>query len=105
MNKGPNINLSINSLNSLFGSLGNFIRRYGVLLFFVANVALYSFIIWRIGSLNSVVADQESVDQKLQTSFRLKIDQNSVDKIQQLKDQNISVQSLFESARKNPFQE
>lgn len=105
MNKGPNINLSTDAIAAQLKYVKTFFARYGVLLFFVANIALYSFIIWQIGALNSVAADQESVDEKLQSGFRLKIDQDSVNKIQQLQDQNIAVQSLFKSARENPFQE
>ncbi len=105
MNKDLNINLSTASITTSLKHLKNFFGRYGAFLFLITSILLYSFIVWKIGAFNSVSANQESVDEKLQAGFRLRIDQDSVNKIQQLQDQNIAVQSLFKSARENPFQE
>ena len=43
--------------------------------------------------------------QKVKTVKLPKIDENAVKNIEQLEDQNIEVQSLFNEARNNPFSE
>lgn len=81
------------------------VQRYSVLIFILGMVVLYSFLIFSIGQASQTEPTEEAVAEQLKTVKRLKIDQQSIDKIQQLKDQSVSVKSLFESARDNPFQE
>lgn len=81
------------------------LQRYQVVLFIVAIVGLYGFLVMQISTASQSEPTQSQIDEQLGTVKRLKIDQSSIDKIQQLKDQNVVVQSLFETARENPFQE
>lgn len=100
----------LNTLNikaipaKLFGFL-RVLRRYAVFIFIVALLAMYSFLVWRINMLTELEPSEDSVTEKLQTVKRPKIDQAAVDKIQQLEDNSVEVQTLFQQARENPFQE
>ena len=80
------------------------LKIYASFLAVVIILLIYSFLVYRVSVLSQVEPDDTAVAEKF-TAKRLKIDQNSVDKLEQLEDQNVGVQSLFESARENPFQD
>ncbi len=85
--------------------LFRFLKRYAVLIFIVAIVGIYGFLVFRINSLVQTEPSEDAVTEKLQNVKRPKIDQSAIDKIQQLQGQNIEVKSLFDQARNNPFSE
>lgn len=86
-------------------SLLNKLRQYVVFVFIVALLLVYSLLVFRINQLNNQVPNKDDVTAKLKTVQRPKIDQSAIDKIQQLQDNSTNVQSLFNKARDNPFQE
>lgn len=88
-------------LKTLFYEL----KRYTVVIFIVVLVIIYGFLAFKIGTISSIEPDEADVAEQLKGTKQLQVDQEAIDKILQLKDQNIAVQSLFESARDNPFQE
>jgi len=61
--------------------------------------------VFRINQYSHTEPADSAVQEKLQTTKRPKVDQAVLDKIQQLQDQNVQVQSLFDQARNNPFNE
>jgi hypothetical protein len=81
------------------------IKRYRILIFILALLGIYTFLIIRIGKITQTEPSSASVDEKQKTVQRLKIDQVSVNKMLQLEDHNVEVKSLFEQARNNPFNE
>jgi len=81
------------------------LRQYAVLVFVVALVAMYGYLVFRINTLTGQEPSEDAIAQKLQAVKRPKIDQSAIDKIQQLQDNSVEVQSLFQQARDNPFQE
>lgn len=84
--------------------IDSFVSRYAGFCFIILITLLYCFFVIRINSLAKAEPSDQDVQQTSSTK-RLKIDQDAVDKIQQLEDQNVRVQSLFEEARDNPFQD
>ena len=80
-------------------------KRYVAMMFIACLVGACGFLLLRVNSLASGEPDDDAVAERLKTVQRPKLDQAAVDKIQQLKDQNIEVQSLFDQARQNPFAE
>lgn len=81
------------------------LQRYAWFLFIVGILLLYSFLVARISMLSDPKPDEAAVTEQMNTVKRLKIDQSSINRIEELEDQNIGVQSLFEAARDNPFQD
>lgn len=89
------------------------IRRYGrtlgtykAFLFFLALATLYGFIIWRINVLSNAPPSQSDIlSASKQAPIQPHIDPATVSKIQSLQDNSVNVQSLFNQARQNPFQE
>lgn len=81
------------------------LKRYTVVIFIVILVIIYGFLAFKIGSISRTEPNEADVASQLEGTKQLQVDQEAINKIEQLKDQNIAVQSLFESARDNPFQE
>lgn len=80
-------------------------RRYSALLFILAIVSIYGFLVFRINSLTQLEPSDDAILEKLNTVKRPKVDQSAIDKINQLQGQNIEVKTLFDQARSNPFNE
>lgn len=74
-------------------------------IFILTIISLSGFLIFEINRLTAKEPTSEQISEQLETIKRLKIDQDTIDKIEQLEDQNIAVQSLFQAARDNPFQD
>lgn len=99
------MNIDTNSIKKWFHTAGSWLGHYRILLFFVLLAAVYGFLVFRINSLNSAQPTDSSVASKAQSFRNPHIDSETVQKIQQLQDNSVNVQALFDQARQNPFQE
>ncbi|HSX05753.1 MAG TPA: hypothetical protein VLF69_04760 [Candidatus Saccharimonadales bacterium] len=99
--KNGGINLA--SLGTAFSGVGRKIGAYRAFLFFLAVMVLYSFIVWRINVFSNTPASQS--EKAAQTTAQPHIDPATVAKMQNLQDNSVSVQTLFDQARQNPFHE
>lgn len=81
------------------------LQKYLLIASFVLVLSLYGFLVLQISNASQSEPNQDEITLQLSKVKRLRIDQESIDKIQQLQDQNVVVQSLFEEARNNPFKE
>ncbi len=81
------------------------LKRYSVLLTLLLVAATYGFLVWRIHVLANQEPSEDAVTEQVQTKKLPRIDQNAINKIQQLQDNSVDVKALFEQARNNPFQE
>ncbi len=97
-------NIDIKQLTVLGQKAAGMAQRYASFIFILSILFIYVFLVFRVGMLAQAEPSEDAVAEKANTVKRLKLDQPSIDKIQQLQDQNIGVKSLFESARDNPFQ-
>jgi hypothetical protein len=79
------------------------ISAYKVFLFFLAVASLYGYILWRINAFSNTPASQS--EETAQSTPQPHIDAATIEKIQSLQDNSVSVQTLFDNARQNPFQE
>jgi zona occludens toxin (predicted ATPase) len=80
-------------------------RQYRVLFFIVALAAVYGFVVYRINVLSQSSPNPNDVSLQLQATRTPKVDPNVISKIQQLQDNSVNVQALFDQARNNPFNE
>ncbi len=102
MNK-PALNLDLKEILKSLRRSEMIVEKYLPIVAFVLIFGIYGFLILQISKATQ--KDVVTTTSQAETIKRLKIDQASIDKIQKLEDQNVSVKSLFESARNNPFQE
>jgi len=83
----------------------NQVAQLRVPLFIFTVMVLYIFVTWRVNVLSNVEPTDAQVSSKISETKSPRIDQSTVDKIRQLQDNSVSVQTLFNEARQNPFQE
>lgn len=80
-------------------------KKYASFAFILIILLMYTFLVYRISKFSLAEPNTGSIEQQLQSSGKLKIDQDSINKILKLEEQNVNVQSLFEGARDNPFED
>jgi len=80
------------------------LQRYTIIVFLIFVAALYGFLLLRINSLTNEQPSQDAVTSDVKAANVPHIDQSVVQQIQSLQDNSVSVQSLFDNARNNPFQ-
>lgn len=103
--KNGNIDLDIKKILSSLIKYEKIGQKYIPIFSFIVIFGLYGFLVMQISNATKQEPSQEEITLQLSTIKRLRIDQESIDKIQKLEDQNIVVQSLFETARNDPFKE
>ena len=81
------------------------VHRYSVVIFLLFLIGIYGFLAWRVVTLDKTEPDPADISAQLKTASVPHIDADVVAKIQALQDNSVSVQSLFDEARQNPFQE
>lgn len=101
--KNKDMNLNMGAVGPLAKKYLRQFRRYSAFIFFLLVAALYGFIVWRINVLSNMPPSQSEKTAKV--SAQPHIDAATVKKIQSLQDNSVSVQSLFDAARQNPFNE
>lgn len=92
------------SKDVIFGYLRT-IRRYSALLFILLLLVIYGFLAWRISQLMQREPDQTAIATELKTVGVPKVNEDVIKKMEQLEDNSVSAQTLFDEARKNPFYE
>lgn len=80
-------------------------KKYMRFMFFLFLALLVGFLLLQIRNYTQTEPNDDAVTEKLKTVQRPHIDADALAKIQQLQDQNVQVQSLFQQARDNPFSE
>lgn len=101
--KNKDLNLNLGNLGTSLKGFASKINAYRAFIFFLIVAALYGYILYRINTLSNLPPAQS--DASAQASAQPHIDQVTVEKIQNLQDNSVSVQSLFDQARQNPFNE
>lgn len=90
----------IDNLSKLIGRL----RRHSLVIFIVFISCLYGFLLFRVNSLSHAQPLAADVNEQIKAAAVPHIDQAVVNQLQALQDNSVSVQSLFDQARSNPFQ-
>lgn len=80
------------------------VQRYSLVLFLVFVLLIYGFIFLRINSLSNVQPSNDAVSSQVKAARIPHIEQSVVKQLQSLQDNSVSVQTLFNQARSNPFQ-
>lgn len=98
-------NLSLTAIKQKFLFELEKAQKYNVILFVCLVVILYGVLLVRIQMLRSAEPSSESVAAQVKEAKVPHIDQKLVNKLESLHDNSVSVQSLFDQARSNPFKE
>ena len=98
-------NIDLKAIPQALGKVAGGFKRYRLVLFLLFFAGAYGFLVWQINSLSNVKPSSDQVSAKLSGGNSVHVDKTVIDKMQQLQDNSVNVQSLFEQARENPFQE
>jgi hypothetical protein len=101
--KNGDIKLNFGNVGAGFGTVLKQLKSYRALIFFLVVASLYGYIIWRINTYSNAPPSQS--EESSQLAAQPHIDQSTVQKMQELQNNSVSVQALFNQARENPFQE
>lgn len=82
----------------------NFIARYAVIIFIVIVSLVFAFLVYRIASYSNQEPNDDQIEERLSSFSSVKLDDETVQKIEELQDRNISLESLFNNGRANPFE-
>jgi len=96
-----NIQDTLERLNELLPK----VKRYLPVLFVCLLLGIYGFLMYRVSSLTAGGPDSSTADSAVQTAKVPHIDPKLISQLQSLQDNSTNVQSLFDQARQNPFQE
>lgn len=99
------MNLEVKDIPAKLTPIVQLAKKYLVFIFVVTVLVIYAFLVLFINTLASEQPNDDAVTERLKTVSRPKINEDTLVKIQQLEDQNIQVQTLFQDARDNPFTE
>lgn len=80
-------------------------HKYAVIIFLALVVILYGTIMYKIHTLSNEQPSQDAVTSQVKGAKIPHINPQVVQQLQSLQDNSVSVQSLFDQARQNPFQE
>lgn len=99
--KGNSLNLKslLNSVNVWLDQA----KKYSVLAFLIFVAVLYGFVFFRINSLKNTEPSDSDVSSQVQAAHIPKINEDLVNQLKSLRDNSVSVQTLFNDARDNPF--
>lgn len=95
--------LKIN-LFSKYASRFDALKRYRVLGFVLVVAVLYGFVLMRINTLGSVEPMDDAVAEQVKAARVPHINETVVEQLESLEDNSVSVKTLFNEARSNPFQ-
>ncbi len=99
------MNINLKAIISKLLPVLDRIKKYGAFSVFIIVLGVYAFLILSIDRMSQVEPSEAAVQEKLQTVQVPKLDQATLNKINDLRDQNVQVKALFDQARNNPFAE
>ena len=79
--------------------------RYSFLLFLTVFAGLAGYLVVRIGYLSKLEPTPDQVSATLQEVKKTNTDTESIQKLKELESRNISIESLFDNGRTNPFED
>jgi hypothetical protein len=82
----------------------SYVSRYAGILFLLLIAGVYSFVLIRINSLANIQPSQKDIDAQTSTTPIPRVDPKVALQLQNLEDNSVNVQTLFDQARNNPFQ-
>lgn len=80
-------------------------RRYAKMMFFTVAAVIIGYLVIQINLLANSEPTPEQISEKLLEVRRPRVDEKTVRVLEDLEDNNTSVQSIFQQARDNPFSE
>ena len=97
--------LDTKSLPRQFTAVLRQLSPYRVALFLCFIIVVYGFVLFRVNTLSNLQPTDASISAHYNPIKTSRIDPAVIKQLESLKDNSVSVQTLFDEARNNPFQE
>lgn len=81
------------------------VNKHATFVAILLTLLAYVFVVWRISHLATADPSPDAQSAATASTSIPKVDKKAIQQIQSLAQNNTEVQSLFENARNNPFQE
>lgn len=102
--KNDTSNNRTKDIRKIAAAVGGRLRRYRLALFLVFVACIYGLVIMRINTLLTAEPSPEAVSSQVKANSIPRIDPEVVKRLQELRDNSVNVQALFDQGRNNPFQ-
>jgi hypothetical protein len=96
--------MNVDILTKKLDGLKDYAIKHIAVIGIVIVVSLFGFMVIRIYLLSTAEPTQAQVDDTLNSYKVVRLDPQIVSLFRSLEDQNISIESLFDNGRTNPFQ-
>ena len=81
-----------------------FVTRYAVIIFIIVVAGIFGFMALQISIYSSSEPTSDQIDEKKSNLSQVRLNDEAAQKIQELEDKNINIESLFNNGRANPFE-
>lgn len=98
------MNKYIDILKRYTASALTLLAKYTFIIFMLVFACLAGFLVIRIGQLSKLEPTAEQISQKASETKSITTDPQSIQKLKELEGRNISIESLFDNGRTNPFE-
>lgn len=78
--------------------------KYLHMIIFIVFAIMMGMTIQRAGNLSNSEPSASEIKDKISSLGTKKVDQDSLDKLKELQEQSVSIESLFDNGRTNPFE-
>lgn len=92
-------------LLDLAKKIAAFASKYSLMIFIVVFAVMAAYLVTRIGHLSRLEPTQAELDKRLENIRATQTNEDSIKKLQELQDRNISIEALFDNGRTNPFED
>lgn len=97
--------LDTNNLIEQLLKVLHMLRQRAAIICFIVFGIIYAYIMITVSGLSQQVPDESAVNEKLTKVARPKVDEEVAQTMLGLEERNITIKSIFEDARRNPFTE
>ncbi len=97
--------IDLKAIPKLIDKLVQKLRIYGTFILILLILGAFTFVVLRIRYYANHEPSQAEINQKLLELKNTQINQEAINKIEQLQSKNVGVKALFDNARDNPFHE
>ena len=96
--------MKIDTIIAKLSIVKDIITRFSVIIFVIFLGLVFGFLTFNIANYSNREPSDDQIEERLSSLKTVNLNQQAVDKINELRDQNINIESLFNNGRANPFE-
>jgi hypothetical protein len=96
--------MKLNNITAKLTIAKDFASRYIVIIFVICVALIFGFLTLKIANYSNDEPTDDQIEERLGALQTVRLNDDAVQKIKELQDQNISLDSLFNNGRDNPFE-